>query len=256
MNLNSAENEIKIRDNIMLKIHPDSREPFEYFCFRDAEMVAELDFFIEQSKGCKYFLDIGALHGIFALTFVKSEVGRSAIAIDASSRAFARLIYNVHKNQLQREITTVECALSNEDGHLPMNYTWEHAIAAGPGENGSSDVLVPMTTGDRLCQQFGFLPDAVKIDVEGHEVKVLQGLLSTIKTRRPLIFLEVHPSMIQRQGDNPNQIAEIFESLEYERIIPGGEIAAPAGITQNSGVYRALYRPVNTPNALGPVDRT
>lgn len=51
--------------------------------------------------------------------------------------------------------------------------------------------LVEIRSGDSLCaENEGWSPDVVKIDVEGFEPAVIQGLQQTIQRRRPVIFLE------------------------------------------------------------------
>src|SRR5271154_4209243 len=112
-NANAAEGEIVLRDILSLAIHPDSLLAFEYFCFRSPEMVAELDAFIARIRPCHRLLDVGALHGIFSLVFVAGRNDASAVAVDASPRAFSKLLYNVHKNKF-RTVTAVECALSDK----------------------------------------------------------------------------------------------------------------------------------------------
>jgi len=82
-----------------------------------------------------------------------------------------------------------------------MHYEWEHAVAAGTAPAGNV-INVPMKTGDILCRAENFQPDAIKIDVEGHEIKVLKGLSETIHSCSPLIFLEVHPERIPEEGDS------------------------------------------------------
>jgi len=47
---------------------------------------------------------------------------------------------------------------------------------------------------DILCfDDFNLHPDAVKIDVEGHELSVLEGMRKTIKNDRPVFLLEKNP---------------------------------------------------------------
>ena len=44
-------------------------------------------------------------------------------------------------------------------------------------------------------------PDAIKVDVEGHEAAVLRGAARTIATYRPLLVIEVHDEAGDRDGD-------------------------------------------------------
>jgi hypothetical protein len=39
LNANCQPDELQLRKGIKLRVHPDSRNPFEHFCFRDPEMV-------------------------------------------------------------------------------------------------------------------------------------------------------------------------------------------------------------------------
>src|SRR5262249_12911497 len=157
------------------------------------------DFFLRTAVEKKRLLDIGALHGIFSLVFASQGTDRRVLAVEASPVAFARLLYNVHKNEFQN-IEPVECALSDVNGVLRMHYEWEHLVAANTLPDAHS-IEVPVKSGDHLCQERRFCPDVVKIDVEGHEIKVLKGLWETLENNRPLIFLELHPTRIREEGD-------------------------------------------------------
>ena len=125
-------------------------------------MVAELDFFLENVKVCKSLLDVGALHGIFALAFTAVDPSHHAVAVDASPIAFARLLYNTKKNLLEDRVIQVECALSDSEGLLAMTYEWEHLVASNALGDGRSELLVEKTTGDLLCSRLGFRPDVIK----------------------------------------------------------------------------------------------
>ena len=53
----------------------------------------------------------------------------------------------------------------------------------------------------------------IKVDVEGYEPKVLGGLLNTISTYRPHLYLEVHTN-------SSDYVISLMESLSYRLIIP------------------------------------
>src|SRR2546426_1447633 len=68
-NRNAKQDEIVLRDHLTLKLHPESRHGFEYFCYRAPENIGELDCFIKHTQDRSRLLDVGALHGIFSLAF-------------------------------------------------------------------------------------------------------------------------------------------------------------------------------------------
>ncbi len=207
--------EIAIREGLVVKIYPGTRFSFEHFCYYAPEMVQELNAFLECARSRRNFLDIGALHGIFSLAFAAANPDKKAIAVDASPVAFSQLLYHVHKNQLAN-ITPVESALSAEPGVLRMHYEFEHAVAAGTTEDDTNLLSVEKTTGDDLCASLNFEPDIIKIDVEGHEVKVLQGLKQTLQRNRPLLFLEVHATRIEEEGNTLEELVQLLAPLGYQ----------------------------------------
>ena len=204
-------NQLEIRPGIHLRLHPESVGPMRMFVDRDAEMIQELDNFLQLSADRRQLLDIGALHGAFSLTFTARNPSTSALAVDASPYAFARLLYNVHANP-QCRIATEECGISDTAGQLKMGFEWEHAVAFSASP---CSITIDAFTGDEICRKHGFNPDAIKIDIEGHELAALQGLQHTLKEKRPLIFLEIHPARIALNGGSLTELYEIINGFSY-----------------------------------------
>ena len=216
LNVNALGDELILREGLVLRIHPDLRMPFEAFCWRFPEMVEEMNVFIARTGGRRKLLDVGAYHGVFSLAFATQAADRSVLSVDPSPLAYAPLLYNIRKNELMAQVVSVECALSNEGGALPMFYEWQHAVAAPLDPESDSTIMVEAITGDRLCERMGFVPDVIKIDVEGHEVKVVRGLAGTIRKAKPLVFVELHPARINREGDRLIDLLDFFEREGYE----------------------------------------
>lgn len=207
--------EIVVRPGLRLRIHPNSRVALEPFCYQHPEMVDELDIFRRSTAGLSRFLDIGALHGVFSMVFALDNPSGRALAVDASPIAFSRLLYNLEKNNLRDRITPIECAVSDTEGTLSMHYEWEHAVAA-PGGDMSRKLKMRKISGTELCRQNNFVPDVIKIDVEGHEAKVLMGLEVAIMSTKPVIFLEIHPARVISSGD-PLDFFSLFTQRHHYR---------------------------------------
>ena len=218
--------QIALRDGLVLGLHPDSMRSFEYFCYRSLEMVEEMDSFISLTKGKTRLLDIGALHGVFSLAFAAASPAAQSVAVDASPIAFARLLYNAHKNE-SCDVVPIECALSDKAGVLEMHYEWEHAVAAGTGSSASTShgrlLSVPKRTGDELCDELQFAPDVIKIDVEGHEVSVIRGLKQTLQATKPMVFLELHPTRITEDTGSIEELLKVFFDLNYTIVNTSGK---------------------------------
>lgn len=89
-------------------------------------------------------------------------------------------------------------------------------------------IYVPVSRFDTVDEQLN-IPSIsiIKIDVEGAELEVLQGLTDTIRKNRPVVIMEILPAYkaentfrIERQ----DQIQSIFKGLDYRtfRIIKSG----------------------------------
>ena len=241
LNEGAAADEIVLREGIRLKVHPAARGTFEGFCYWSPEMVDELDVFLANTLDRHALLDVGALHGIFSLVFARDSAKR-ALAVDASPIAFATLLYNINRNAATN-VTAVECALSDTDGELEMHYEGDYAVA-GERTNGRA-LPVVSRRGDAVCAEHGFAPDTIKIDVEGHELRVIQGLRETIARNRPLLFLEVHPAMIAQSAANGTvgELAKELRALGYPRVEQNGRTLPVETLTELVHIERCVLRP-------------
>jgi hypothetical protein len=112
------------------------------------------------------------------------------------------------------------------------------------GRNGRP-LRVEKQTGDSLCAAYSFARDIVKIDVEGHEVNVIQGLRETIARNRPLIFLELHPPMIRANNENARQADLVSELIEvgYRTAEIRGRAVPIESVTELDEYVRLVLRP-------------
>jgi len=62
-------------------------------------------------------------------------------------------------------------------------------------------------------------PDVVKIDVEGAEGDVLEGMIDTLDDCTPVVFIEVHPELLTNFGYNTEEVYDILAELGYDIVI-------------------------------------
>lgn len=179
-------NPICIRDGMIFFI-PEGDYPrfgMEHFTWRNPPCVIELDLFIKYARGKKFFWDIGAFHGIFSLVFDRANPEARTLAIEPNPSAYSILLQTLSMNTSRVYLSNM--ALSDHNGKVKMEEQNGHYVQGGSG------VEVECVQGDFIANKFPDPPDIIKIDVEGAELEVLEGLYGVIAKNHPLIFLELH----------------------------------------------------------------
>ena len=122
---------IVLRPGIALRVNPQSRFPFEWFCYRSPEMVRELDCFVAHAASFSSFVDVGANHGIFSLAFsafyIKDGRIDAACTINQSrdANAIKRLIGKAGINPENHAVAAQQ--QQHDGGDHPLEKAAEHA---------------------------------------------------------------------------------------------------------------------------------
>lgn len=144
----------------------------------------------ELAKEAAVFVDVGAYSGIYTLLACNANPKLQAVAIEPNPAMQAILQRNVTLNGLDERVTVLEKALSSQTGRADLTIPADDRTAASldHGARAGHTVSVEVTTGDDVLAD---LPvDLIKIDVEGWEHEVLDGIAGLLGSRRPTIIVE------------------------------------------------------------------
>lgn len=135
------------------------------------------------------YVDVGASTGWFAVPIAKH--GRQVIAFECNGRAIKRLKENCELNGVT--ITLHEAAASNKAGTATFGFNPRLPLTSGGSlervaANRAFEEVPTMRLDDVIEHEVALL----KIDVEGHEIAVLEGAERLIGESRPPMVLEAN----------------------------------------------------------------
>jgi FkbM family methyltransferase len=172
-------------------------------------------------------LDIGANIGYYTLIFARltGENGR-VFAFEPAPSNFALLKKNVETNGY-KNVELVQKAVSNVTGatrlFLSRAGSVDHRIY--DSHDGRKQIEIEVTRLDDFLKDFQGKINFVKIDAQGAEGAILEGMQDILKNHPVKIALEFNPAILKTSGIDPERCLhlltgygfQIFEILEHRR---------------------------------------
>jgi FkbM family methyltransferase len=180
-------------------------------------------FLIHCLKKGDILVDAGAHYGYFTL-LAAQLVGQSGkvVAFEGSATTFKVLQKNTASF---KSITAHHLALSDTDGELvfyefPNQYAEYNALDiqqfrqdAWIGENPPREYRVQAVSLDGYLEKANLSPTVIKIDVEGAEYQVIQGMGHFLEKASPVVIMEYLSG--KRSGDTYLRAEQLLTSLGY-----------------------------------------
>ena len=135
------------------------------------------------------FVDIGSNTGQHSVYVGKLLGASRLIVFEPVEQACKILTENLRLNDLSpiADLSHLGVGVSNRDGQATLS---SHLLNLGGSSLQESDKgSVRISSGDSMLA--GQKVDFIKIDTEGFEMKVLEGLVQTLAREKPTIFVEV-----------------------------------------------------------------
>jgi FkbM family methyltransferase len=176
-------------------------------------------------------VDVGAALGLYTVTLSRL-VGPQGTVHSVEPLVFAHpaLSYALRPRE-GRNIRRHSVALGNTQGREVMSVPVRHGspvtgrsfLTVGANGLGSNeefedhlDVLVKTDTLDHFVEVNGIgRLDFVKADVEGAELRVLEGAKETIERFRPAFLLEIEERHVERFGYRAQEVADFLVERGY-----------------------------------------
>jgi FkbM family methyltransferase len=166
------------------------------------------------------FVDVGANVGYFTClvgSIIRSGSRGKIFSVEPNPECAALLRRNVYINWSMCEIEVHEKALSNFHGMaqlaVPTNRAGNASLSSDGTADAASTFQVSVSTLDSLVPEEMKI-DIIKIDVEGHELSVLDGAHEVISRSPDIkIIMEWSPSQMESARASPQTMFDMFEGL-------------------------------------------
>ena len=167
-----------------------------------SKLVTKIAKELDNQKDPGWFFDVGANVGLYTWEVRKVCPARKILALEPDPENIKLLEKTLRGANLQN-VEICKYALSNQLAEVSFfqdNLTSATGCVAGKDKpwieqylNGSTnEIRVKTETLDSVVRQ-DRTPSLIKIDVEGHEVEVLQGGKNTLSEAKPLLIIESFP---------------------------------------------------------------
>jgi FkbM family methyltransferase len=160
------------------------------------------------------FLDVGSNLGAYAVFVGETLETGHVIAVEAVPSTADKLRRNLALNDVDATVATV--AFGADPGTVSMTVPDAHGSSAVTTDGG--DVDVRRVRGDDYLDRSDLpSPTVVKVDVEGYELSVVEGLRESLRDPAcRLVYCEVHPARLRAFGGSAPILASTLSDLGFE----------------------------------------
>lgn len=201
----------QLNRTVKIALDSEGEDPYRN-SFKEAFHVpVELRFMLDSTHGISSFVDVGANIGHFTIS--AGLMGIPTVAIEAMADNYLLLTKALSANAISN-VLPFHIAASEEFSLVALHSygAWAMVSSVGKGDT-------PAMPLDELLTLIGKdHPDLIKIDVEGHEIPVLNGLKQTLNTARPMLIFEGN-SWTARDAGGSERLLQMVESFGYDLFV-------------------------------------
>lgn len=174
----------------------------------------EMGFLLHMLRPGDLFLDVGANIGSYTV-LSSAVVGAKTVSIEPIQDTFQSLKKNVLLNDIVERVDLNNIGLSNKPGVLRFTAGGDainHVVRDGEV---ADSVEIPVLTVDAVME--GRTPALIKIDVEGFELKVLEGARETISRKEVCAIIAETNDLNAYYGASNESIVEFLYAFGFRK---------------------------------------
>lgn len=184
--------------------------------YRLQENPNEIAFILKHAQAGDTLFDIGSNKGGFLYWMIQKAGKQGKVVGFEPQRVLFEYLTNYYSERHEPAISIESDALSDKVDEATMIIP-ENGKSSAPGasihfmpeaDSTVRTATVHTTTLDLYCSQKNLVPKLVKIDVEGHELKVIQGGRQVLQAYKPKIILECEAMQVGK-----DMVQETFDEL-------------------------------------------
>ncbi len=160
-------------------------------------------------------IDVGANIGSICIPAVVRNFARFAHAFEPEPRSFALLDFNCRWNGVEKQIECYPFALSRQNGFSGLSYPSTRNFGdVRLSEEISGTFGVRTQRFDDLDIELNPTTDLIWMDVQGHELAVLEGMSAQLNRRVPLV-MEFWPHELAKMGGSVESLSRLLAGYRF-----------------------------------------
>lgn len=205
--------------------------------------------------------DIGANIGYYTIFFVKNSSDAKILAIEPSAENLNLCKNNINLNNIDTKNIKFKCAgVSDKNSKKKFLISSQSNLHTFNSEGSARRFLtgefrnIATHTVYDLSKKF-FIPDLIRMDVEGHECEIISGMIKYIKSGyfKPHICFEPHITSYSKNNNFSQVLIRLFKLGYYTNMISSNAKSGtirisnltqtnPTKILKSDGVKRAIFK--------------
>jgi FkbM family methyltransferase len=195
-----------------------------------------------------HVLDIGANIGYTASVLARStKANWKVFAFEPEHSNFQLLQKTAERSEFKGKIVPVQCAVGAENGVIDLwinlGHHADHRVMTANFRSGhpkTAAASVPLVSIDSFLESHTAKVSFIKIDVQGYELAVCQGMQNTLQQNPDIaIVLEFMPSAMRDLGFEPSQLINFFgeRGFRIHQVHPRGRLSLGIPTAVNDSSY-------------------